>query len=145
MGDIFLNDVNISEHILSQGWATVIQPRYGQQNRRRGLPKNFEVLAQEARDKMLGVYKGYVANDGDEKNDDDTRSRRIADSKTAHEMEVVVSHIETATVFYVNLADSEAMQKMASEMEALKKDATIPKKSGLESKYVMQQSMMVIM
>jgi len=126
-GHIYYKGKNVAEHLLENGWASVIKRRYEQQNRRSSTPKLFLDLEKKAQEKKLGIWKNIDEDIDDAKMNDAAKEQRRKNSKTGKDVEVVVSHIESATLFYVNMADSDEMQKMNAEMEKLAKNPKVPK------------------
>jgi len=135
-GHIYLNGENISCELLKLGLATVIIRRNA--NDRTRTPANFKVLEKVARTNKIGFWKKYDEEgygQDDAKNDEQTKQRQKT-SKTGKEVEVVVSHIETASLFYVNDANSESMKQMNKDMEELKKSDPKPPKTVRPGKQV---------
>jgi len=135
-GHIFLNGVNIAEEFLRNGWAQVIQRRSNEDSRYRNQPSSaqlqrFRALEKEAQDGQQGIWAAIQQADGDDLKNEAQIEQRLKQSKTGEEVEVVVSHIETPTMFYVNMASSDDMQKMTQAMEKLAASKpTPPKKIG---------------
>jgi len=130
---IYYDGKNVSEYLLENGLASVIMRRYNDGgnslNSRRSPPSSFQVLEKRAREQKLGIWANFSDNNDDIKMNDAARLQRIKNSKTGKEIEVVVSHIESATLFYVNDANSDAMQKMNADMEILAKSNPVPPKT----------------
>jgi len=110
--------VNVAEYLLKEGLAQVITRRgYGGETQPLvGESAVFPEYEQVAKSAEKGLWKDF--QEQDESKRDAGRSRS---SKTGDVVEVVVSHVDSATQFYVNQADDELMKRVLNGMEALKK------------------------
>jgi len=117
-GHILLDGVNVAEYLLKEGLAQVITRRgYGGETQPLvGESATFPEFEQVAKSAEKGLWKDF--QEQDESKRDAGRSRS---SKTGDVVEVLVSHVDSATQFYVNQADDELMKRVLNGMEALKK------------------------
>eukprot|EP01084_Bolivina_argentea_P037074 68528_1 len=136
LGHIYFNNINVSEYLIEHGLASVIRRRYDQsglisQQKRGGPPKKFIDLEDKARKHDIGVWKENnrqynEMNESDQKASEERAKQLAKNDKTGKEINVVVSHIESATLFYVNDADNDKMVGMNQSMVELKKSAKMP-------------------
>lgn len=144
-GHIFLKEgvesghphwVNIADHLLRQGMAQVIVGRYGDVMISGPETANFLELEREALEKGLGVWMTEFDEEG-HGGDDSKREGHLAErSKTGQVVEVVVSHISSATEFYVNDANSKQMGVVNQKLAELSKNPTVPAAKAIKSKKV---------
>jgi len=134
-GHIFLKEgveagnpqwVNIADHLLQQGMAQVIVGRYGDIMISGPATTNFWRLQEEAQNKQLGVWQGILDDDGLNGDDSKRQGDLALRSKTGQVVEVVVSHISSATEFYVNDANSKQMGVVNQKLAELSKNPKVP-------------------
>jgi len=118
--------VNIADRLLQQGMAQVIVGRYGDIMISGPATVNFLRLEEEAQNKRLGVWKDILDDDGQGGDDSKRQGDLALRSKTGQAVEVVVSHISSATEFYVNDANSKQMGVVNQKLAELSKNPKVP-------------------
>jgi len=135
-GHILLNGVNVADYLLRQGLAKRITGRYGSPQKEIPETANFEEMEMLAVQDCLGVHKADHVEEGDDsKNIEELASR----SRTGRSVEVVVSHIASATDFFVNDANSKQMSILNKGLQEMSKNPDLPQakevKSGRKVKF----------
>jgi len=122
-GHILLNGVNIADHLLRNGLASLIVYRSGNQKMATDETANFKHLQDMAIAEKLGVWEQIDEDGGD---DSKLEANYAARSKTGKTVEVVVSYASSATEFYVNDAGSKLLKEVGQKLEEMAKNPKIP-------------------
>lgn len=135
-GHILLKGVNVADYLLEHGMAQMIVNRYQGANlggRRRKETENFMRLEEKAKASRIGVWKTRMEDDG--LGDDSKREVAYAErSRTGQTVEVVVSHIVSATEFYVNDANSKQMTVVGEKLKELSKNPKVPEAKAIKGR-----------
>jgi len=126
-GHISLGGVNVAQYLLENGLATVITRRGGYEETPKGDTIDFAAYEQVAKSAEKGCWKDFQEQDESKQN----RQRELR-SRTGQVVEVLVSHVDSATQFYVNQAEDQLedkdklMKRVLDGMEALRKSRPGP-------------------
>lgn len=115
--------------LLEAGWAQIMWPR---NRRRRGIPdrnrtqreqekpsKKWQDIQRKAQDEKRGMWKWKIPTYDVFNEAEVTTEVRDDPGLTGHSLSVIVSYIESASLFYVNRADGPWMSNMEADMRTL--------------------------
>jgi len=120
LGHLHFDGRNVAEELIEQGLAKVVNPLPPKSKKGRKkqiyqsttdlppIPENFRILEDKARKAELGIHKQEEIKENEEENEE----IRNKSSLIGKEYNVMVSHIETATIFWVNIVGNEAKHSL---------------------------------
>eukprot|EP01084_Bolivina_argentea_P040951 75563_1 len=121
-GHIYLNGNNISEDLLTHGFASVVESKINNNNNN-VVTKSFYKCEQYAKCNKLGVWQHIH-----QLYSDTEMNQWQKTSKTGDEIDVMISYVESVIIFWVHDANLiSTITTMNHEMENLTFNATIPR------------------